>query len=202
MPNLIIVRHGQSEWNLQNKFTGSTDIELTSTGEMEARNAGRLIKKYPLDEAYTSVLVRAIHTLTIILQEINKTSIPVTKTAAFNERSYGDLQGLDKLEMTKKYGSAQVQTWRRSYDVVPPNGESLKNTYDRVVPYYIKEIEPKLRANKNIIIVAHGNSLRALMMYLEKISETKISDVNIATGVPRLYEFDSGLGLSQVSYIH
>ena len=202
MPNLIIVRHGQSEWNLQNRFTGSTDIELTSTGEMEARNAGRLIKKYPLDEAYTSVLVRAIHTLTIILQEIDKTSMPVTKTAAFNERSYGDLQGLDKLEMTKKYGPAQVQTWRRSYDVVPPNGESLKNTYDRVVPYYIKEIEPKLRANKNIIIVAHGNSLRALMMYLEKISETKISDVNLATGVPRLYEFDSGLGLSQVSYIH
>lgn len=202
MPNLIIVRHGQSEWNLQNKFTGSTDIELTSTGEMEARNAGRLIKKYPLDEAYTSVLVRAIHTLTIILQESNQTSIPVTKTAAFNERSYGDLQGLDKLEMTKKYGAAQVQTWRRSYDVVPPNGESLKDTYDRVVPYYIKEVEPKLRANKNIIIVAHGNSLRALMMYLEKISETKISDVNLATGVPRLYEFDSGLRLSQVSYIH
>lgn len=202
MPNLIIVRHGQSEWNLQNKFTGSTDIELTSTGEMEARNAGRLIKKYPLDEAYTSVLVRAIHTLTIILQESDNTSIPVTKTAAFNERSYGDLQGLDKLEMTKKYGAAQVQTWRRSYDVVPPNGESLKDTYDRVVPYYIKEVEPKLRANKNIIIVAHGNSLRALMMYLEKISETKISDVNLATGVPRLYEFDSGLRLSQVSYIH
>ena len=202
MPNLIIVRHGQSEWNLQNKFTGSTDIELTSTGEMEARNAGRLIKKYPLDEAYTSVLVRAIHTLNIILQESDNTSIPVTKTAAFNERSYGDCQGLDKLEMTKKYGAAQVQRWRRSYDVVPPNGESLKDTYDRVVPYYAKEVEPKLRANKNVIIVAHGNSLRALMMYLEKISETKISDVNLATGVPRLYEFDSGLRLSQVSYIH
>lgn len=202
MPDLIIVRHGESVYNLQNKFTGSTDIELTSTGEMEARNAGRLIKKYPLDEAYTSVLIRAIHTLNIILQESDNTSIPVTKTAAFNERSYGDLQGLDKLEMTKKYGAAQVQTWRRSYDVVPPNGESLKDTYDRVVPYYAKEVEPKLRANKNVIIVAHGNSLRALMMYLEKISETKISDVNLATGVPRLYEFDSGLRLSQVSYIH
>jgi 2,3-bisphosphoglycerate-dependent phosphoglycerate mutase len=202
MPDLIIVRHGESVYNLQNKFTGSTDIELTSTGEMEARNAGRLIKKYPLDEAYTSVLVRAIHTLNIILQESDNTSIPVTKTAAFNERSYGDLQGLDKLEMTKKYGAAQVQTWRRSYDVVPPNGESLKDTYDRVVPYYSNEVEPKLRANKNVIIVAHGNSLRALMMYLEKISETKISDVNLATGVPRLYEFDSGLRLSQVSYIH
>ncbi|MCF0055863.1 2,3-diphosphoglycerate-dependent phosphoglycerate mutase [Dyadobacter sp. CY356] len=202
MPDLIIVRHGQSVYNLQNRFTGSTDVELTSTGEMEARNAGRLIKKYPLDEAYTSVLVRAIHTLNIILQEIDKTTMPVTKTAAFNERSYGDLQGLDKLEMTKKYGAAQVQTWRRSYDVIPPNGESLKDTYDRVVPYYIKEIEPKLRVNKNIIIVAHGNSLRALMMYLEKISETRISDVNLATGVPRLYEFDLGLRLSNVSYMH
>lgn len=202
MPNLIIVRHGQSEWNLQNRFTGSTDVELTSTGEMEARNAGRLIKEYPLDEAYTSVLSRAIHTLTIILNEIEKPSLPVTKTAAFNERSYGDLQGLDKLEMTKKYGTAQVQTWRRSYDVVPPNGESLKDTYNRVVPYYVKEIEPKLKANKNIIIVAHGNSLRALMMYLEKISETKIADVNLATGVPRLYKFDPDLTLSEVSYLH
>lgn len=202
MPNLIIVRHGQSEWNLQNRFTGSTDVELTSTGEMEARNAGRLIKEYPLDEAYTSVLSRAIHTLTIILNEIEKPSLPVTKTAAFNERSYGDLQGLDKLEMTKKYGAAQVQTWRRSYDVVPPNGESLKDTYNRVVPYYVKEIEPKLKANKNIIIVAHGNSLRALMMYLEKISETKIADVNLATGVPRLYKFDPNMTLSEVSYLH
>jgi 2,3-bisphosphoglycerate-dependent phosphoglycerate mutase len=202
MPNLIIVRHGQSEWNSQNRFTGNTDIELTSTGEMEARNAGRLIKKYPLDEAYTSVLVRAVHTLNIILKEIDKTSIPITKTSAFNERSYGDLQGLDKMDMIKKYGPAQVLAWRRSFDVVPPNGESLKGTYDRVVPYYIKEIEPKLRANKNIIIVAHGNSLRALMMYIEKISEKKIADTNLATGVPRLYEFDSGLGLSQASYVH
>jgi len=202
MPNLIIIRHGQSEYNLENRFTGSTDIELTVTGEMEAKNAGILIKKYPLDEAYTSVLKRAIHTLTIILKEIDKTGLPVTKTAALNERSYGDLQGLNKLEMVSKYGPKQVLLWRRGYDIVPPNGESLKDTYNRVVPYYINEIEPKLKSGKNILIIAHGNSLRALMMYLEKIGETKIADVNLATGVPRLYEFDAGLNLSRVGYIY
>lgn len=202
MPNLIIIRHGQSEWNLENRFTGSTDIELTPTGEIEAQNAGRLIKKYPLDEAYTSVLKRAIHTLTIVLKEIDQISLPVTKTPALNERSYGDLQGLDKLEMVKKYGEAQVLSWRRSYDIIPPHGESLKETYERVVPYYLKEIEPKLKAGKNILIVAHGNSLRALMMYLEKISEQKIADVNLATGVPRLYEFDSGMFLVRAGYVH
>ena len=202
MPNLIIIRHGQSEWNLENRFTGSTDIELTPTGEIEAQSAGRLIKKYPLDEAYTSVLKRAIHTLTIVLKEIDKVSLPVTKTPALNERSYGDLQGLDKLEMVKKYGEAQVLSWRRSYDIIPPHGESLKETYDRVVPYYIKEIEPKLRAGKNILIVAHGNSLRSLMMYLEKISEQNIADVNLATGVPRLYEFDAEMFLLRADYVH
>ena len=202
MPNLIIIRHGQSEWNLENRFTGSTDIELTPTGEIEAQNAGRLIKKYPLDEAYTSVLKRAIHTLTIVLKEIDKVSLPVTKTPALNERSYGDLQGLDKLEMVKKYGEAQVLSWRRSYDIIPPHGESLKETYERVVPYYLKEIEPKLRSGKNILIVAHGNSLRSLMMYLEKISEQNIADVNLATGVPRLYEFDSGMSLVRAGYVH
>lgn len=202
MSNLIIVRHGQSEWNLENRFTGSTDIELTPTGEIEAINAGRLIKQYPLDEAYTSVLKRAIHTLTLILKEIDKASLPVTKSDCLNERSYGDLQGLNKLEMIRKYGSAQVLSWRRGFDTIPPGGESLKNTYDRVVPYYMKEIEPKLRAGKNIIIVAHGNSLRALMMFLEKISETKIADVNLATGIPRLYEFDGAMVVTRVSYIH
>ena len=202
MSNLIIIRHGQSEWNLENRFTGSNDIELTLGGEIEAKNAGRLIKKYPIDEAFTSVLLRAIHTLTIVLKEIDKMSIPVTKSACLNERSYGDLQGLNKLEMIKKYGSAQVLSWRRGYDIVPPGGESLKDTYNRVVPYYTKEIEPRLRAGKNILIVAHGNSLRALMMHLEKISETKIADTNLATGAPRLYEFDSSMVVSRVSYVH
>ncbi|WP_254413437.1 2,3-bisphosphoglycerate-dependent phosphoglycerate mutase [Dyadobacter diqingensis] len=201
MSNLIIVRHGQSEYNLENRFTGSTDIELTDEGIVEATKAGALIRHYPLNEAYTSVLKRAIHTLNIILRTINQPSLPVTKTPALNERSYGDLQGLDKLEMTKKYGEAQVLSWRRSYDIIPPHGESLKDTYDRVVPYFEKEIKPKLAAGKNILIVAHGNSLRALMMYLENIGHDEISDINLATGVPRLYEFSSQMVVNKVGYL-
>jgi 2,3-bisphosphoglycerate-dependent phosphoglycerate mutase len=200
MPNLIIVRHGQSEWNLENRFTGIADVDLTVQGEKEAKEAGLLIKKYPLDEAYTSVLKRAINTLTIILKETDHLSLPVTKTAALNERDYGDLQGLNKTDTAKKYSDQQVLLWRRSYEATPPNGESLKDTYNRVIPYYTKEIEPKLKVGKNILIVAHGNSLRALMMYLEHISEKEIADVNLATGMPRLYEFDS-YSLKSVFYI-
>jgi len=201
MSNLIIVRHGQSEYNLENRFTGSTDIELTAEGETEAKKAGSLIKNYPLDQAYTSVLKRAIHTLAIILTEIDKPLLPVIRTPALNERSYGELQGLDKLEMTKKYGEAQVLSWRRSYDIIPPGGESLKDTYDRVVPYFEKEIKPKLADGKNILIVAHGNSLRALMMYLEDIGHDEISDINLATGLPRLYEFSADMTLEKVNYL-
>src|SRR5665647_1655880 len=131
MPNLIIIRHGQSEWNLQNRFTGDTDIDLTAVGEAEAKNAAVLIKAYPIDAAYTSVLKRAIHTLNIILEETGNLSVPVTCTAALNERNYGDLQGLNKDDTIKKYGEEQVLLWRRGYDVVPPNGESLKDTYNR-----------------------------------------------------------------------
>ena len=202
MSDLIIVRHGQSEYNLENRFTGSTDIELTPEGELEAKKAGHLIKDYPLDEAFTSVLKRAIHTLTIILKEIDKTSLPVTQSPALNERSYGDLQGLDKMEMIKKYGEEQVLSWRRSYDIIPPHGESLKETYDRVVPYYEQEIVPKLSDGKNILIVAHGNSLRALMMYLENIGHTEISDINLATGSPRLYQFSPKMTLENVRYLN
>lgn len=201
MPNLIIVRHGQSEYNLENRFTGNTDIELTPEGEKEAVHAAQLIKPYNIDEAYTSVLKRAIHTLNIILSTNNETTIPITKSPALNERSYGDLQGLDKMEMIKKYGEKQVQEWRRSYDIIPPHGESLHETYERVVPYFQQEIEPKLAANKNILIVAHGNSLRALMMYLENINGITIADVNLATGTPRLYQFDDQMKLSKFGYI-
>lgn len=201
MPDLIIVRHGQSQWNLENRFTGSADVDLTPAGELEARDAGRVIKNYPVDLAFTSVLKRAIHTLEIILNETGNLSLSIIRTAALNERNYGDLQGLNKLETAKKYGDSQVLLWRRSYDTSPPNGESLKDTYNRVVPYYLQEIEPRLKSGKNILIVAHGNSLRALMMFLEKISEMQIAEVNLATGVPRLYEFDDNLKLLQVSYI-
>ena len=201
MPKLIIIRHGQSEWNLENRFTGDTNIGLTAAGKAEAKNAGVLIKGYSLDAAYTSVLKRAIDTLQIIIQTTGNILLPITRDAALNERCYGDLQGLNKAETIKKYGEAQVLLWRRSYAVVPPNGESLKDTFDRVVPYYKTEILPKLNAGKNILIVAHGNSLRALMMYLENISETAIADVNLATGAPRLYEYDAAMALQRVFYI-
>ena len=201
MPLLILLRHGQSLWNLENRFTGITDIDLTPQGEKEAENAGLLLKNYPVDAAYTSVLKRAINSLNIILKEIGKEDIPVIQSAALNERNYGDLQGLNKTETAQKYGDAQVLLWRRSYETAPPNGESLKNTYDRVVPYYQKEIEPQLRLDKNILIVAHGNSLRALMMYLENISPQEIAEVNIETGIPRLYAFTMTLNLLNVHYL-
>ena len=201
MSLLIIVRHGQSAWNLENRFTGETDVDLTPLGEEEASNAGKLIKAYRIDEAFTSVLKRAIETLDIILKETNNTNIPINKSSALNERNYGDLQGLNKAETEQKYGAAQVQIWRRSYEVQPPGGESLKDTYNRVIPYYEKEVVPELKAGKNILIVAHGNSLRALMMYLEHISPVAIAEVNLATGAPRLYEFTDSLELIKASYI-
>lgn len=200
MPLLILLRHGQSAWNLENRFTGETDVELSPLGEEEAKQAGILLKNYLINEAFTSVLKRAIHTLEIVLKETGK-NIPVFKSAALNERNYGDLQGLNKTETQQKYGAAQVLIWRRSFDIKPPNGESLKDTYDRVVPYYKKEIEPDLKANKNILIVAHGNSLRALMMYLENLGATEIAEVNIATGVPRVYEYTTQMILSNVQYL-
>ena len=201
MANLIIIRHGQSEWNLQNRFTGDTDVELTEAGIEEAKNAARLIKEFPLDAAYTSVLKRAIHTLNIILEITANGSLPVTCDAALNERNYGDLQGLNKEDTIAKYGEAQVLLWRRGFSTVPPNGESLQDTFNRVVPYYNQEILPQLKSGKNILIVAHGNSLRALMMHLEHISETAIADINLATGVPRLYRFNNAMELQEAVYI-
>ena len=201
MSNLIIIRHGQSEWNLQNSFTGDMDVELTDAGIEEAKNSARRINNFPLDAAYTSVLKRAIHTLNIILEITGNLSLPVTCNAALNERSYGDLQGLNKEDTVKKYGEAQVLLWRRGFSIVPPNGESLKDTCNRVIPYYNQQILPQLKSGKNILIVAHGNSLRALMMHLEHISETAIADVNLATGAPRLYRFSDVMELQEANYI-
>ena len=198
MPNLVIIRHGQSVWNLENRFTGETDIELTATGIAEAKKAGELIKNFSFQTAYTSVLKRAIETLKIILEILNGTVVPVICNKALNERNYGDLQGLNKADTIEKYGEAQVLLWRRSFNEKPSNGESLKDTYNRVVPYYKNEIEPQLRNDNNILIVAHGNSLRALMMYLEGSSETEIESIEIATGVPRVYQFDRSLLLKKV----
>ncbi len=200
MPTLILLRHGQSTWNLENKFTGDVDVDLTILGQQEARLAGMLLQNYIIDMAFTSVLKRAVYTLVIILNEMGK-HIPVIQSSALNERNYGDLQGLDKTETEEKYGADKVHLWRRSYDTAPPNGESLKDTYDRVIPYYKTSIEPQLKADKNILIVAHGNSLRALMMYLEGYSATEIAEINIATGIPRVYEFSPELKLESADYL-
>ncbi|MEO8764275.1 MAG: 2,3-bisphosphoglycerate-dependent phosphoglycerate mutase [Ginsengibacter sp.] len=200
MPSLILLRHGQSTWNLENRFTGEVDVDLTKLGEQEARLAGVLLENYIIDMAFTSVLKRAIHTLSIILNEMGK-NIPVVQSAALNERNYGDLQGLNKTETALRYGADKVLLWRRSYDTPPPNGESLKDTFNRVVPYYKAAIEPQLKKDKNILVVAHGNSLRALMMYLDGFSATEIADVNIATGIPRVYEFSPELKLEIADYL-
>ncbi|MEP7236972.1 MAG: 2,3-bisphosphoglycerate-dependent phosphoglycerate mutase [Ferruginibacter sp.] len=200
MASLILLRHGQSTWNFENKFTGEADVELTTLGQQEARLAGILLENYIIDIAYTSKLKRALYTLAIILNEMGK-NIPVIQSAALNERNYGDLQGLNKKETADKYGADKVLLWRRSYDTAPPNGESLKDTYNRVVPYYKTAIEPELKSDKNVLIVAHGNSLRALMMYLDGISAKEIAEVNIATGIPRVYEFSPELKLETAGYL-
>ena len=201
MAQLTLVRHGQSTYNLENRFTGSLDVPLTPLGEDEARLAGQKLKDFRFDVAYTSTLVRAWETLRIILEEIEQTSLPIIKNSALNERMYGSLQGLNKAETALKYGEAQIEIWRRSYEVRPPDGESLEDTYHRTVPYYQWEIEPKLKTGKNVLIVAHGNSLRALKMYLENISPEEIVKVNIPTGTPRNYLFDGNLKILSVDYL-
>jgi 2,3-bisphosphoglycerate-dependent phosphoglycerate mutase len=201
MPLLTLVRHGQSAYNLENRFTGNLDVELTPQGEEEAKQAGAKLKGITYAVAYTSVLKRAKETLKIILTEINERGIPVIENAALNERMYGSLQGLNKAETIAKYGGEQVELWRRSFEVRPPEGESLKDTYNRTIPYYKAEIEPKLKANQNILMVAHGNSLRALVMYLESIDKVEIAKLNIPTGSPRNYELDSELKIIKVEYL-
>ncbi len=212
---LILVRHGQSKWNLKNLFTGWTDVGLTKKGEMEAKEAGEIINKldFKIDVTYTSFLKRAIHTLWIILDEIDRAWLPVHRDWRFNERHYGSLQGLDKSETTKKYGEDQVHLWRRSYDIKPPElevdderhpindkryknidglpaSESLATTLIRVQECWKETILLDLKNNKNVLLVAHGNSLRALVKMLDNISEEEITQFNIPTGVPILYELD------------
>lgn len=191
MSYLVLVRHGQSEWNLENRFTGDVDVQLTEQGRKEARMTGEKLKTIRFNVAFTSALVRAQQTLRLILEEIGQTTIPIYQSSALNERRYGDLQGLNKAEIAEKYGETQVHLWRRSFDVRPPGGESLKDTQERVIPYYEEHIEPLLKKQNNVLIVAHGNSLRALLMHIEKISANAISQIDIPTGVPRLYEFDN-----------
>ncbi|NIF05225.1 2,3-bisphosphoglycerate-dependent phosphoglycerate mutase [Chryseobacterium sp. Tr-659] len=197
MEKLFLVRHGQSLWNLENRFTGWKDIDITETGIEEAKKAGIALKGQKIDIAFTSALIRAQHTLSIILKEIGNPNIPVVMDKALNERSYGNLEGLNKAETALKYGDEQVHIWRRSYDVVPPGGESLKDTYNRVIPYFETEIKPLLKHGENVLIVAHGNSLRALIMYLEHLSPEEILEREIATGVPLTYVFDEKFHVSR-----
>jgi 2,3-bisphosphoglycerate-dependent phosphoglycerate mutase len=195
MATLVIFRHGQSVWNLENKFTGWVDVELTEKGIQEAKHAGEKLKPFKFDLAYASDLKRAQNTLKLALEISNQPHINTTYNKALNERMYGDLQGLDKTETALKFGEDQVKVWRRSYDVAPPNGESLKDTAARVIPYFKEEIEPKLKEGKNIVIAAHGNSLRALIMYLEHMTPQQILEFEIGTAIPRYYELDNNLNV-------
>ena len=190
MPSpLVLVRHGQSDWNLKNLFTGWKDPDLTAQGVAEARAAGVQLKEQGLqfDIAYTSVLCRAQHTLTIILDVLGQTGLETVKDQALNERDYGELTGLDKDEARKKWGDAQVHIWRRSFDVPPPGGESLKDTAARVLPYWERVIRPVALSGKRVLIVAHGNSLRALIMRLEGLTGEEIVKRELATGAPVIY---------------
>ena len=220
MHRLVLVRHGQSTWNLENRFTGWTDVGLTEQGKAEALAAGRLLNAdgYLFDMAFTSVLRRAIQTLWILLQEMNLEWIPVVNAWQLNERHYGALQGLNKSEMAEKFGEAQVKIWRRSYDVPPPAleltderhpkfdpryasltpgqlpaTESLKITLERVLPYWHSTLASLIRSGKRVLVSAHGNSIRALVKYLDDISDADITELNIPTGVPLVYELDEEL---------
>lgn len=192
MPLLILLRHGESEWNRQNRFTGWVDVDLSERGEEEARRAGMLLRGIPLDCIFTSALRRAWRTAEIVREVIGHPELPVERAEALNERHYGQLQGLNKDEVRQRYGEEQFRRWRRSYDVPPPGGESLAQTRQRVVAYFRRRIVPKLVQGKNVLIVAHGNSLRALLMELEGIPPEEIPRVEVPTGVPYLYELEPG----------
>jgi 2,3-bisphosphoglycerate-dependent phosphoglycerate mutase len=190
---LVLVRHGQSEWNLKNLFTGWKDVDLTEAGVAEARAAGRKLKAQGLgfDIAYTSALKRAQRTLDLILEEMGQSGIPIVRDQALNERDYGDLVGLNKDDARKKWGEEQVLIWRRSYDVPPPGGESLKDTVARALPYFVQEILPRVLRGDRVLISAHGNSLRALIMVLERLTPEAILKRELATGVPIVYRLNA-----------
>ena len=221
---LVMIRHGQSQWNLENRFTGWKDVDLSEQGVQEAKKAGEDLKKdgFVFDIAYTSYQKRAIKTLNIVLEEIDELYIPVVKSWRLNERHYGALQGLNKAEPAKKYGDEQVHIWRRSFDVPPPaledddernvkfdakykdldpkdmpKGESLKDTINRVMPFWESDISKSIKSGKNVIIAAHGNSLRALIKYLLEIDNEKILDLNLPTGVPLIFEIDENLKITK-----
>ncbi len=198
MSKLVLIRHGESQWNLENRFTGWVDVPLSPKGIEEAKAAGKKLAGFTFDRAFSSVLARANETLRLVLEGIGQTGIPIEKDKALNERMYGELQGLNKAETAKQFGDEQVKIWRRSYDVRPPGGESLKDTAERVLPYYDSRIKPYVLKGETILIAAHGNSLRASVMQLEQLTREQVIELNIPTGAPLLYELDNnGKVLSQ-----
>lgn len=195
MPTLTLLRHGESQWNLENRFTGWVDVDITPKGEQEAESAGRILQSVPFDVVFTSALKRAIRTADIALKAAGRHDVPTHRSEALNERHYGDLQGKNKAETAAEYGDEQVRIWRRSYDVAPPGGESLKDTRARVLPYFESTIVPELRSGRNVLVVAHGNSIRALIMALEQLTPEQILAVEIPTGKPIVYELDESLAV-------
>ena len=193
MAHLVLLRHGQSQWNLENRFTGWVDVQLTDLGETEARRAGEKIKTAGLrfDRTFTSVLQRAIRTLELVLEVLDQTGLPNERDQALNERHYGDLQGLDKAETAKKFGDEQVRLWRRSYDVAPPGGESLENTAARTLPYLQSNILPAVHAGQHVLVAAHGNSLRSIIMHLDGLAREEVLSLELGTGVPVVYDLNA-----------
>ena len=228
MHKLVLIRHGESTWNLENRFTGWTDVDLTETGVVQAKNAGKLLKAegYDFDLAYTSVLKRATRTLWHTLDEMDRTWLPVVNSWRLNERHYGGLQGLNKAETAKKYGNEQALIWRRSYDMPPPPlaaddersergdrryaklqpeqvplTECLRDTVDRVLPFWNESMAPAIKAGKRIVVAAHGNSIRALVKYLDDVSDAEIVGLNIPNGIPLVYELDANLKPTRHYYL-
>ena len=210
MANLILLRHGESQWNLENRFTGWVDIPLSPKGEEEATRAGEKLKNFKFDKGFTSVLQRAIKTLEIVLSVTRQKDLPLERDKALNERHYGALQGLNKADIAKQYGDAQLKIWRRSYDIPPPKqktelnpdgiSESLKDTAARTLPYFESKILPEVLAGKNVIVAAHGNSLRSIVMKLDNLSEKEVLELNIPTGVPLIYVYNDG-SISEHKYL-
>jgi len=190
MAKLVLVRHGESLWNLENRFTGWVDVPLTEKGRAEAKRAAQLLSGMPFQVAYTSVLVRAQETLDLMLASLGR-EIPVIRDAALNERHYGDLQGLNKADTARRYGDEQVKLWRRSYDVAPPNGESLEMTSKRTLPFFDRAIMGDVRLDKNVLVVAHGNSIRSIVMKLDGLTKQQVLELNLDTGIPVVYEMAS-----------
>jgi 2,3-bisphosphoglycerate-dependent phosphoglycerate mutase len=188
MPTLALVRHGQSLWNLENRFTGWVDVPLTAKGEEEARQAGERLTGRHFDVAYTSVLSRAQETLRIIMEVARFHDLPIIRDQALNERHYGDLQGLNKAETAERYGKEQVHTWRRSYATPPPNGEALKNTAERTLPFFERAILGDIKLGKDVLVVAHGNSNRSIVMQLDELDEEGVLSLELGTGVPLIYD--------------